>query len=135
MLALGERLAAIGEALEQRAVELLALGQRTEKTLGSLDDTGRENAVLGAQMLEVARESVAANREANGAIAALTERSDRLLEAAAELQAELPALREGLAALDELKRSTAPLGHAAPAIQSAAERVDRVARRIPGMRD
>jgi hypothetical protein len=65
-------------------------------------------------MLETARASVAANHEANVAIAALTERVDRLLELTSDVEA---------------------LGEAAPAMRSAAERVDRVASRIPGMRD
>jgi hypothetical protein len=112
----------------------VALGTRTERTLADLDAVGRENAELGAQMLETARASVEANREANLAIAALSERTDRLLQEIDELQGELPALREGLAALEDLRRSTQPLGEAAPAVQQAAERVDRVASRIPGLR-
>jgi BMFP domain-containing protein YqiC len=114
LAALGERLVAIGEALDRRAEELLAVGDRTERTLNDLDDVGRENARLGAQMLVTARESVEANREANVAIAALSERVDRLLELTGDVER---------------------LGEAAPALQSAAERVDRVASRIPGLRD
>jgi prefoldin subunit 5 len=122
------RLIAVGEAL-------VALGTRAETTLASLDETGRQNAELGEAMLVVARQSVEVNREANAAITALTERSDRLLAHAESLEAELPALRDGLTALDELRRTAGPLGDAAPAMQAAAERVDRVASRIPGMRD
>jgi hypothetical protein len=122
------RLIAVGEAL-------VALGTRTETTLASLDETGRENAELGAEMLVVARQSVEVNRAANVAISALMERSDRLLVHAEALEAELPALREALAALEELRRTAGPLGDAAPAVRAAAERVDRVASRIPGMRD
>jgi hypothetical protein len=65
-------------------------------------------------MLETARASVEANREANIAIAELAERVDRLLELTGDVEA---------------------LSEAAPAVRSAAERVDRVASRIPGMRD
>jgi hypothetical protein len=125
----------VGQALSRQADDLLALGRRTEATLASLDEVGRENAALGAEMLEVARASVRANREANVAIAALTERTDRVLEHVAALESELPALRAGLAALDDLRTQAEPLGEAAPALQSAAERVERVASRIPGMRD
>ena len=135
LVTLGEQLVTLGGALNRRADDLLALGSRTEKTLATLDEVGRQNAELGAQMLVTARASVEANREANLAIAALTERTDRLLAATDELQAELPALREGMASLEELRLSTKPLGDAAPALQTAAERVERVASRIPGMRD
>ena len=114
LVTLGERLVAIGEALDRRAEELLAVGDRTERTLNELDEVGRENAELGAQMLATARASVEANREANLAIAALNERVDRLLELAGDVER---------------------LGEAAPAMQAAAERVDKVASRIPGLRD
>jgi hypothetical protein len=98
------RLIAVGEALNRQAAELLQLGERTEGTLAGLDRSGRENVALATEMLEVGRASVEANREANIAIANLTERTDRLLTAM-------------------------------ETIQPAAERVDRVASRIPGMRD
>jgi hypothetical protein len=129
------RLIEVGQVLSRQGEELIALGRRVEVTLARLDDSGRENATLGSEMLNVARASVQANREANVAIAKLTERTERVLEHAAVFEAELPALREALASLDDLRAQAQPLGDAAPALQSAAERVERVASRIPGMRD
>jgi hypothetical protein len=128
------RLIEVGQTLSRQGEQLIALGRRVESTLAQLDESGRQNAELGAEMLDVARASVRANREANVAIAELTERTERVLEHAATFEAELPALREALASLDDLRAQAAPLGDAAPALQSAAERVERVASRIPGMR-
>jgi hypothetical protein len=129
------RLIAVGETLSRQGEQLIALGRGVETTLARLDESGRENAALGNEMLDVARASVRANREANVAIGELTERTERVLEHAAVFEAELPALRDALASLDDLRKQTQPLGDAAPALQSAAERVDRVASRIPGIRN
>jgi hypothetical protein len=114
-------------ALLDRADQLLALGRELQSVghtananAARLIEVGNANVDVGGDMLELARANVDGNRETNVALRELDARLGELLSFTVSLEKELPALRV--------------LSEAAPPMQAAAERVERVAGRIPGIR-
>jgi chromosome segregation ATPase len=102
-----------GERLDERGAELLALGERV---LAFGERIDARFAALDRHM---------------EALDAHFQRFDahlrRLLELADEIEGDLPQMREAAAAVSDLRDSAEP-------VAAAAERAERVAQRIPGLR-
>jgi septal ring factor EnvC (AmiA/AmiB activator) len=124
LAAFARRFETLAPQLLERADQILAVGRDLHE-LGAVADAnvrdligvGERNVRVGADMADLARMNIEGNRDTNEAMRALDVRMAELLRFAAMLEQELPALTQ-----------------AAPPMQAAAERVERIASRIPGVR-
>jgi septal ring factor EnvC (AmiA/AmiB activator) len=105
------------DAILATGEDLRDLGTAADANVRDLIGVGERNARVGAEMADLARANIDGSRETNEAMRGLDTRMAELLRFAAMLEQELPALTE-----------------AAPPMQAAAERVERIAARIPGIR-
>jgi len=123
----------LAESLVGRADTLLAVMHRGTTLAGRLAQVGEDNVELGRRIALAGEASVEMNRETNET---LRELDTRVIEALAlfdRLEDQLPVLEQGIASLEELQGTASQLGEAAPTLQSAAGRMERIADRIPGL--
>jgi methyl-accepting chemotaxis protein len=116
------------------ADDLQELGADARRDMARLIEVGEKNADTGDEMVELARANVEGNRETNRTMGSLDDRMAELIRFTAALEKELPGLVASLATIESLDESASALSDAAPPVQAAAERVERIAGRIPGMR-
>jgi hypothetical protein len=116
-LALARQAAADVASLAAFAQSFDVWGQRGIERVERLIEVGDENVRVGREMIDLAQQNIASSAETNESLRGLDARIEEMLRVAAVLEHELPALTE-----------------AAPPVQAAAERAERIAARIPGVR-
>jgi hypothetical protein len=114
-----EALEAVGAYAAERGEELMAIG--------------RENAAIGHRMVAIGEATLEQNAHTTKALQALDERLGEVLAFTAILEHDLPAFRAGLETMQGLSESAGALSDVAPPIQAAAERMESIAGRIPGV--
>lgn len=110
------------------------VAREAEPVIREVEPIVRDNSTTAREALDVARENNALTRQANATIATLDLHATELLRRVGTIELELPAIRRGLAHVEDLADSAETLSVAAPPVQAAAERVERLAQRIPGAR-